>query len=273
MIKDTFFSFPRFASYMRKDFLESGKSNLLRIGMMFGVAAIILVWQGFTAYESRLWAANSSVDPIGDAPLYTFFWLFWLFGCLAASMTMEKMKRKTSRLSYLMEPVTPFEKYFARWITYTVIYMILFFIIFILADLLRVLILTACYPSIKTIRLADLRELFDDVNFLSRGSHWVFAIVCLYFFTQSCFTLGSSIWPKNSFVKTLVAGVVIALGYSLVIGLAGKALLDGKTVNIGRDLEDSQAACILSCIMIFFTLFNWVLGYFRFKEAEIIERK
>ena len=40
MIKDTFFSLPRFMNLCRKEMVESWKSNVLRMVLMYGVMAV-----------------------------------------------------------------------------------------------------------------------------------------------------------------------------------------------------------------------------------------
>ncbi len=44
MIKDTFFSLPRFMNLCRKEMVESWKSNVLRIVLLYGVMTV--VWSG-----------------------------------------------------------------------------------------------------------------------------------------------------------------------------------------------------------------------------------
>ena len=45
MIRDTFFSAPRFVNLCRKEMVESWKANLLRFVMMYGIMANIQVSQ------------------------------------------------------------------------------------------------------------------------------------------------------------------------------------------------------------------------------------
>ena len=47
MIKDTFFSLPRFMNLCRKEMVESWKSNVLRIVLLYGVMTVVLVWNGY----------------------------------------------------------------------------------------------------------------------------------------------------------------------------------------------------------------------------------
>ena len=49
-MKDTFFSLPRFMNLCRKEMVESWRSNVLRMVLMYGVMAVVLVWNGYTQY-------------------------------------------------------------------------------------------------------------------------------------------------------------------------------------------------------------------------------
>ena len=51
MIRDTFFSAPRFVNLCRKEMVESWKANLLRFVMMYGIMAIAFVWNGYFQYN------------------------------------------------------------------------------------------------------------------------------------------------------------------------------------------------------------------------------
>ena len=43
MIKDTFFSLPRFINLCRKEMVENWKSNVLRMVLMYGVMVVVMV--------------------------------------------------------------------------------------------------------------------------------------------------------------------------------------------------------------------------------------
>ena len=131
MIKDTFFSLPRFINLCRKEMVENWRSNVLRMVLMYGVMAVVMVWNGYFEYRGTY---NYQEDPAWIFLLVTFIWALWGFGCLSASFTMEKMKTKTSRTSMLMIPATPFEKFFSRWFVFTVVYLVVFLICYKLAD-------------------------------------------------------------------------------------------------------------------------------------------
>lgn len=271
MLKDNFFSISRFMDYCRKDMVESWRTNLLRVAMMFGIMVVIFVWTGYVQYEYKY-----DVDPLVEISLYVFLWLGLICGCLAASFTMEKMKSKTGRLSVLMTPATSFEKFFSRWLISTIVYLVIFLIAFKLADYTRVLIYSLAYPE-KMVVASELKYLFAIEGEYALAKYTDCSVKGLilvgYFFFQSCFVLGSSIWPKNSFIKTFVTGFSVTVIYALILGGIAKLLFDNASGSVPDNGDpEFMVKSISYTVGIFFTLLNWVLAYYRFKEAEIINR-
>ena len=278
MIRDTFFSAPRFVSLCRKEMVESWKANLLRFVMMYGIMAIAFVWNGYLQYNHPESLVNRGItqDPIWTFELGAFVWALVIMGLLSASFIMERMKSKTNRIAMLMTPATMFEKFFSRWLVFTFGFLIVFLIAFKLADWTRVAVYMVSYPELKDIIAStplshlvgkgQFWTVFDDCNYFMLG-------VSAYFFAQSLFVLGSSIWPKNSFVKTFSAIVVVALIYIAIGSVLAKILFEARGVR-GVNQNISDEAMTLWTTIIFFgmAIFNWVVAYFRFKESEIINR-
>lgn len=278
MIRDTFFSAPRFVSLCRKEMVESWKANLLRFVMMYGIMAIAFVWNGYFQYNHPEGLINRGItqDPIWTFELGAFIWALVIMGLLSASFIMERMKSKTNRIAMLMTPATMFEKFFSRWLVFTFGFLIVFLIAFKLADWTRVAVYMVSYPELKDIIAStplshlvgkgQFWTVFTDCNYFMLG-------VSAYFFAQSLFVLGSSIWPKNSFVKTFSAIVVVAIIYIAIGSVLGKILFEARGVRgVNQDISDE--AMVLWSTIIFFgmAVFNWIVAYFRFKESEIINR-
>ena len=76
MIKDTFFSLPRFMNLCRKEMVESWKSNVLRIVLLYGVMTVVLVWNGYFAYRThdsvRFLERHMEADPAWGFILIAF---------------------------------------------------------------------------------------------------------------------------------------------------------------------------------------------------------
>ena len=277
MIKDTFFSLPRFMNLCRKEMVENWRSNVLRMVLIYGVMVVVMVWNGY--FEYRYWHSGQIEDPAWTFLLVVFIWSLWGFGCLSASFTMEKMKTKTSRTSMLMVPATPFEKFFSRWFVFTVVFLVIFLISYKLADYTRFIIYSLAYPEEKDFIIpVDLSHLVGERKTyytLCRTGLQFGALLSAYFFVQSLFVLGSSIWPKNSFLKTFASGTVIAIVYFLLAVFMSKMFLENGNYyseNVFTGMSEDTAMSIMIVVGIFFTLMNWTLAYFRFKESEIVNR-
>ena len=277
MIKDTFFSLPRFMNLCRKEMVENWRSNVLRMVLMYGVMAVVMVWNGY--FEYRYWHSGQIEDPAWTFLLVVFIWSLWGFGCLSASFTMEKMKTKTSRTSMLMVQATPFEKFFSRWFVFTVVFLVIFLISYKLADYTRFIIYSLAYPEEKDFIIpVDLSHLVGERKTyytLCRTGLQFGALLSAYFFVQSLFVLGSSIWPKNSFLKTFASGTVIAIVYFLLAVFMSKMFLENGNYyseNVFTGMSEDTAMSIMIVVGIFFTLMNWTLAYLRFKESEIVNR-
>lgn len=262
MMKDTFFSFSRFVNVCRKDVAENWKTYVLRLAMWYGVLAVALVWNGYFVYK---YGEEDSFRP------FVFMFGLWGFGMLSASFTMEKMKSKTGRLSTLMLPATPFEKFFSRWFVFTVVFLVAYLFAFRMADCTRALIYSAIYPENTSVGVIPLSHLFENEAYNRSNPAFPGMLIATYFFFQSCFVLGSSIWPRNSFIKTMASGVGIFVSYFLIIGLVVKYVVSGH-LSAFPDISQETVINILYVVAAAFTLLNWVLAYYRFKESEIINR-
>lgn len=278
MIRDTFFSAPRFVSLCRKEMVESWKANLLRFVMMYGIMAIAFIWNGYFQYNHPEGLINRGItqDPIWTFELGAFIWALVIMGLLSASFIMERMKSKTNRIAMLMTPATMFEKFFSRWLVFTFGFLIVFLIAFKLADWTRVAVYMVSYPELKDIIAStplshlvgkgQFWTVFADCNYFMLG-------VSAYFFAQSLFVLGSSIWPKNSFVKTFSAIVVVAIIYIAIGSVLGKILFEARGVRgVNQDISDEAMTLWTTIIFFGMAIFNWIVAYFRFKESEIINR-
>lgn len=274
MMKDTFFSMPRFIALCRKDMVENWRSNLLRVALMYGVMALIMIWKVYYLYEYPI---NRGDDIILFYGLFFFMCALYGFGCLSASFTMEKMKSKTGCLSVLMTPATPFEKFFSRWFVSAVVFLVAFVIAYKLADYTRVLVYTIKYPENLQIVPVTLSKLIKPELAVDRSAGFYLfpsieifiSSVAIYFFAHSFFVLGSVVWPKNAFLRTFVTGMVIVIIYALIaMGLVDLLFDKEKNYSFGEPLMFN----IVSLLAIIMALVNWIIAYFRFKESEIINR-
>jgi hypothetical protein len=272
-MKDTFFSFPRFANYFKKVLVEDRKRLLQRIITVFGLLVVFGAIISDSCYQHyvealKIGIVRSEIDPAIDGLMPLF--VFGLFiGCaLSASFMMEPMSSKTSRIYALMLPATSFEKYFVRWFIYTIGYLVVYYSLFLLVDVMRVCVFSVIYPEIDIITFinpyAEIVALRDDAP--------LEFIVSLYLLLQSIFVLGSSLWPKYAFLKTFTAYTILGMAFSAFF--AGIMNLFNRPGNsyIMLELSDDTLFLIATCGVMMVTLFFWWLAYKRFKEMEVVNR-
>ena len=272
-MKDTFFSFPRFANYFKKVLVEDRKRLLQRIITVFGLLVVFGAIISDSCYQHymeglKIGIVRSEIDPAIDGLMPLF--VFGLFiGCaLSASFIMEPMSSKTSRIYALMLPATSFEKYFVRWFIYTIGYLVVYYLLFLLVDVMRVCVFSVIYPEIDIITFinpyAEIVALRDEVP--------LGFVVSLYLLLQSIFVLGSSLWPKYAFLKTFTAYTILGMAFSAFF--AGIMNLFNRPGNsyIMPELSDDTLFLIATCGVMMVTLFFWWLAYKRFKEMEVVNR-
>ena len=283
MMRDRFFSMPRFLDYCQKDLIENWRTNVLRLVVMYAALAVIFIWMGYLEYH---WDPNNATfylekfrmddsryrDPVWGGQFAMGCLLVFVMGALSASSVMEFMKDKRRRISALMLPATTFEKYFSRWFIYTLVFLLAYAVAFVLADLTRVFIYSLAYPGYAEViqtfpygRLAD-EDLFPPL--FSGGVPTLFSF-SFYFAVQSLYVLGSALWPKNAFVKTSAALIVVISIFVAVLVSLVKSLHFGP---YGPDMGEETLMTLFTCLLFAFAIFCWVTAYYRLKEAEIINR-
>ena len=280
------FDIKRFGLVFRKDLMENLKRYTLLFLTMFGIMAIIIVsmsWNYCHTYEN---SSNYDYMLLNNRLLNFLSFAFLTGGLLFASTFMTPMNSKLKRISYLPDPSSNFEKFFTRWIIVTIGYILAFFVAMWMADALRVAVITARYPDLE-IKFMDLTKLIyprGDYTAYREGvmPKDVFTIsLFVYFFSQSLYILGSTFWEKSSFIKTFVAVLIINVVFINICRLTMILFYEEGTsgfINVlnsffsNSEIMEKPPLFLLYTVLSVFTLTNWVLAFFRFRESEIIKR-
>jgi len=273
------FSFRRFGLILSKDFQENWKKYVLQFLTLFGIMAVILTWPYYNRYQYL--PNDYEHDNMQLLRIASF--LFLGFGIFFASTMMDSMREKTLRISYLTIPVSNFEKFISRWLLVSIGYIIVFFTALWFADAFRVTVLSYKYPELS-FGFLDFSKLINTVsndysNYHAFPNTPVFTLcISIYALFQSLFILGSTFWEKASFIKTFSAIAVIVLLFLFlnrgVIEISYNDLdsFNNSMNNITYDLSEKTVLLFFASIFGFFTLVNWVIAFFRFRESEIIKR-
>jgi len=274
------FGIKRFSLVTGKDFQENWKWYGLQFLAMFGIIAVVLFLQSESIYRAI------GREDQGALLVWACF-LFFGFGIVFASTLMEPMRSKTKRTAYLMNPSSNLEKYVSRWLIVTVGYIIAFFVALWLADLLRVAIFSIRYPEGESnmISISRLTSADCNGNLLFYIKYHFGFLAGLFLFYQSICVLGSTFWEKASFVKTFAALTVIVWVFFLFVRWAILIFYTGlnhfgnvveymlySVFGRNNEISGNNLMMVMTGVFVFFTLINWTIAFFRFRESEIIKR-
>lgn len=279
------FDIKRFGLLAKKDLAENWKKYMLALLLMLGVTSILFIWVSTNYYENVMvyMEGNSSrYNYLSESLFVVGMLLFLIYGCLSASWLMDPIRDKTRKIAYLTNPASTFEKYLIRWGLLVVLFLFLYAMIFFVADFVQWLVSTVCYPELD-VKSLDMSVLIGkssaEYNPIFREWKLLFMAFSIYFFIQSLFILGATFWPKNTFIKTFCAGFIIFLIYIVLCWGIIAALFDNGMSGFTDVVEDvlvrnnqDRFTYIITGGFSFFAVLNWVLGYFRFRETEVIKR-
>lgn len=278
------FSFARLGMVMKRDLMENGKKNLYRfLGPYAGFLLVILfcymIKCDYSAFQITMLSAFSLILVFG--------------GYYTASSIMENMDTQQNRISFLMLPATPLEKFITRAMYVTIGFALTIFMSLLLAEATRFLFLPLFnlpeeyHQSVLPFMWEELTR-FETMKFAGEGAEESYAIGYLSntigwllpLWGHSLFILGGCYWQKHPFWKTL--GIIILVNH--LLGLVGILLLQSfKDINWQIDEEWLEANLswitidgILSFFIVLFTCLlalNWWLSYRCFKRSQVIKPK
>ena len=191
----------RFGLVVKKDFIENRRSILGALGGYFAVLALTGMWFGYFQWNTA------------TSEILVYCMICSLMLSIASSPNFSNMKDKQGRLSYLMMPATAAEKFWPRilgatvglWITAVAGYF-LFSVCATLVDGLT----KGSWSWIEGWKFI----------FSFGGKDCIYGFVILIsgiLFNQSAYILGSALWPKYSFLKTLLALSALQIVGSIVL--------------------------------------------------------
>lgn len=286
------FSTKRLALVLRKNWVEAWKPNYYaRLWTPF-LAIAVTTWTSFISRCNRI----MDILPAGEAYIGgnwdgTFsdmsmqvgmIWFVFLF--FSATFVSSQLSRPRQRVRWLTTPASTLEKYLGALIPAVLFMVILIPLSFFVSEVLRVGVCSVLYPRLDIPWMDYSQLLVGSTSYQMFGDCQSFRIaLSLLLLLFSLFAFGSTLWPKGAFLKT-VAGLALVGAVFGWVGHMGVQLLfaDGwagfSTAFYlwGKDWSEpvspGAAEAIFHCLTGAGSLFFLVMGYYRLKEMEIINR-
>ena len=222
---------------------------------------------------------------------FIFFSFFYVCGVLipSASEFFNAYGDKNKRFSLLTLPASQAEQYTVYFLLYIVGFALLGIVSLILADAVRVWVFSPWASPNAYINYMPVRYLFynmdgffgtdnyfrylcsEPVDFSIKG---VIVMILLALTLQAQFVVGSSLWPKNSFLKTALAGCAVSMaGQTLVILVFFLFVHNSSTLRPWVETFSDHSAFVTILIsQVLMIVFCYWFAYRRFRELEIINR-
>lgn len=191
--------------------------------------------------------------------------LFGVIICIASALLMPGISGRQKRVFYLMIPASPLEKLLSRYVYVMSLILIAFPLAGITANLGLQL-----FKYVFFHRAFSFDSLFSFLPVV--GVTWETVLTCLTL--QVVFMLGSMIWLKNSFFKTLLFHVLFGIILFIAI-LSVAAVLSYHAGGISGPSEIDRllwSNTFFRVMHVLMVLFFYVLCYFRFRELGIVHK-
>ncbi len=252
------FDFKRFGNLSKKYFIE----NWRRMSIMFGCVTILMILM-------LLFLEHTTYRVSSGQIFFALAVITFVFGVVMASNMYRSLGTPATAITTLTTPASQFEGFLLRWIIAIPLFLVWAYVSALFADWMRMLYAHIMnHPADAAdwgMLLTSDGEELDKIGFLDTNlGSFLSDFLCV----QSFFLLGSVVWLKNALVKTLGAMFLIWLSYMFVtIGYATLIVDEANHYEKNFDLE-----MVSTVLGIGITLFNYLLTYMRFREAEIINR-
>ena len=240
-----------------RDSKEIADSRRALLSFVVGSIAFIFVADTVLLIANAHMRMEVVTDILGSFNVFYFL----MAATLAASVTFRGFGRKTTAASELMLPASDTEKFLSRWLITVPCTLLMLTAGAYAGDFLAAIVA-------KIIFSIGYRGTFGWSNYVMESLDLPMFVASLLF-VQSFFFLGSLLWPRFSWCKSLIflilflalcVSVVLAVIYSFRFAPDMRMQLN----IIGRDE--------LIVIMLVLTVINYIISFFRFREVEIINR-
>lgn len=244
---------------LRKEVIEYRKVLMIGIGSCWGLCMLLGAFLGLFKMGG------------GGREVYFFLFMFSLIAGIIGSLTFSNMKTKTGRISTILLPSTALEKFLVRWLAVVPGLLIVLILGFYIGDVSRIIVswIDGAEMGSRYYRIIDIWTIimrsFGESSVSVMTSCF---LICCFFFSQALYIYGAILWPKLSYIKTVLALWVleITLGPAIIFTLKHF----GFSLNMLTKAQALSLLWIACTLLIVLTLILYFLTYLRFKNSQVI---
>lgn len=269
------FSFDRFHLLTKADLLINKGYYIKLVIAVIGIFAAIAFFLSLNAglsihstsqpieFAEQVDAISSKQVTHGSTYAVISLWVISIGLTILGSLTFSNFSSKKSRIAALMVPASRIEKFTLRLLTYLVGGAILLFIGFLVGAGICQLAFGAWMAIFN-----EIKEFFN-LEFASFIAAYGVLIALL---GNSIYALGSSIWPKLSWIKTWAVLAVAQWVFSTIMMVLFSQ--DLSWINFFRFWENNinSIKWIGLTVLAILNIACWILSWWRYKNTQIIQR-
>ena len=268
------FNWKRFVVALRKEVVENNRTLLFSVIAVYGILAMIMIIGNLTLQ-------NSTARPEVMLRYILVYLIFSFSSIIFASFAFRGLKTKTGRTELLTSPSSTFEKFLVNAIIYVLGFIVVFPICAQLADLTRIAVL---WPWLGSESVpGPINYLTTIHNFAFQQDFWSFEVnswleVTLWIgllAAPGLYFMGSILWPKLSFLKTLAAVYVLETVVSIVAMISVLVFSNMKDFSLWvlNLFREGNVMLILAIYTALQLVIYWGLAWFLFKRKDVVSLK
>lgn len=263
-----FFNPKRFGRYCSKQIHEWKRGLWLQFFSLAGIYTLLM----FLFHSSDDEGLTPSIATTGTQ---MFVWLgFFIYTAKSASSLAEQIGVRSKRVLYLTVPASTAEKYIAHLLWTFLLYPILFFAAIVVAQYASEVISSTIRSEVFNpgTPLQGMFTIWNTLYSLPTVVVWTISNIVT-------FTLGATLWQKNSFLKTIAAlfllGIATVFFYTVFLEKEEFESLFTYIVvgNYFDNFGENDLLWLINGISIIESVVLGYIGYMRMKELEINETK
>lgn len=261
------FSWSRVWFLIRRYFNENFRQLSMTVGVMFG----IMLFFGITINRT----IGNFEDGAGMVLWLIFFGIISFAMTVTGSLTFSSMSTKPKRIVAMMVPASKAEKFISLLLIYNIFAPLLIVFSSLLVDALTSLLFLHEPFFIQLLKQAG--NVFAALKGEDYGLEIFFGILCGVGGSLTCsmatYTLGSSLWPKKSFIKTfcVLFAVQILIPFFVPVDFAASLIRWIRDSNID-DMSIHLMAWGGIALIYAFAAFLYWLAWRRYRSTQLIQK-
>lgn len=267
------FDWSRFVLALRKEVFENKRLLLLGALGLYGLLVMVMV-TGNLMNQSGFDAESPM------AAKFVVFVIYFIAAGVIASLMFRQMRTKMGRVEFFTSPSSTLEKFLVNVTVYALGFFVAFIVCAQLADITRWCVMNVLNTQYKDFVIPGLIN-FANIGHFNYGidlfetSDLVWIELAIWFgliANLGVFALGSTIWPRLSFLKTFGVLCAIRMGFNFILLI----LLPNVDLSVVDTLigdDPINMVITLAVINLLFSITFWTLAWISFKRKDVVSLK